>query len=87
MSDSKVRMNTWRRELAIRVHPARKARIRHVSYEWLAGLHEIAIDSNRCPLAFSGFTLKGSERDKERNWIDDIPDGNDHVKCVATHLT
>lgn len=34
--DSKVQMNTWRRELAIRVCPARKARMRRLSYEWLA---------------------------------------------------
>ena len=76
--DSKVQMNTWRRELAIRVHPARKARMRRLSYEWLAGLREIVIDSQRCPLTFSEFTLKEFERDKEGNWIDDIPDGNDH---------
>ena len=57
---------------------ARKARMRRLSYEWLAGLREIVIDSERCPLTFSEFTLKEFERDKEGNWIDDIPDGNDH---------
>ena len=76
--DSKVQMNTWRRELGIRVHAARKARMRRLSYEWLAGLREIVIDPDRCPLTFTEFTLKEFERDKEGNWIDEIPDGNDH---------
>lgn len=35
------------------------------------------IDSRRCPLTFSEFTLKELERDKEGSWIDDTPDGND----------
>ncbi len=78
MPDSKVQMATWRRELGIRVHAARKARMRRLSYEWLVGLREIVIDPKRCPLTFSEFTLKEFERDKEGNWIDEIPDGNDH---------
>ena len=45
--DSKVQMNVWRRELGIRVHTARKARMRRLSYEWLAGLREIMIDPER----------------------------------------
>ena len=61
-----------------KLHAARKARMRRISYEWLAGLREIVIDPERCPLTFSEFTLKEFERDKEGNWIDDIPDGNDH---------
>ena len=61
--------------------------MRRLSYEWLDGLREIVIDSNRCPLAFSEFTLKEFERDKEGDWTDDIPDGQDHVKCVTTHST
>ena len=32
----------------------------------------------RCPLTFAEFTLKEFEKDKEGNWIDEIPDGNDH---------
>ena len=52
--------------------------MRRVPYEWLAGLREIVIDSKRCPLTFSEFTLKEFERDKEGNWIDEIPEGNDH---------
>jgi hypothetical protein len=39
---------------------------------------EIVIDPDRCPLTFTEFTLKEFERDKEGNWIDEIPDGNDH---------
>ena len=70
--DSKVQMNVWRRELGIRVHA------RRLSYEWLAGLREIVIGPERCPLTFSEFTLKEFEKDKESNWIDEIPDGNDH---------
>ena len=49
-----------------------------MSYEWLAGLREIVIDPKGCVLTFSEFTLMESERDKEGNWIDDIPDGQDH---------
>ena len=34
--DSKVQMNVWRRELGLRVHAARKARMRRLSYDgWL----------------------------------------------------
>lgn len=76
--DSKVQMSTYRRDLGIRIHAARKARMRRLSYEWLAGLREIVIDSERCPLTFAEFTLKEFERDRDGNWIDEIPDGNDH---------
>ena len=71
-------MNIWCRELSIRVHVAKKARMWRLSYKWLAGLREIVIDTDRCPLAFTEFTLKESVRDKEGNWIDDIPDDNGH---------
>ena len=67
-------MNVWRRELGLRVHAARKARMRRLSYTWLAWLREIVIDSQRCPLTFPEHTLKEFERNKEGNWIDDIPD-------------
>ena len=60
--DSKVQMNTWRRELGIRVHAARKARMRRISYEWLAGLREIVIDSERCPLTFQKFICGPSKK-------------------------
>ena len=71
-------MSTYRRDLGIRIHAARKARMRRLSYEWLAGLREIVIDSERCLLTFAEFTLKEFERDRDGNWIDEIPDGNDH---------
>ena len=38
----------------------------------------IESQASRCPLTFSEFTLKEFEKDKEGNWIDEIPDGNDH---------
>ena len=41
--------------------------MRRLSYEWLAGLLEIAIGSLRCLLTFSEFTLKESRLDKEGN--------------------
>lgn len=50
--DSKVQTNEWKREFAIRVHPERKAHMRRLSYEWLAGLRAIVIDSLRWPLTF-----------------------------------
>lgn len=76
--DSKVQMATWRRELGIRVHPARKARMRRISYDWLAGLREIVIDPARCPRTFEEFTCKEFLRDRDGRWIDEIPDGDDH---------
>ena len=53
--DAKVQMNVYRRDLGIRARPARKGRMRKLSYEWLANLREIVIDSERCPLTFSEF--------------------------------
>ena len=72
-----VQMNVWRNELGIRVHAVRKARMRRLSFDWLAGLREFVIDSNRRTLTLSEFTLKEFKRDKEDNWID-IPDENDY---------
>jgi phage terminase large subunit len=76
--DAKVQMAVWRRELGIRVHPARKANMRRLSYEWLAGLREIAIDPQRCPRTFEEFTLKEFARDRDGAWMAEIPDGDDH---------
>lgn len=76
--DGKQSMAVWRREAGLRARPARKARMRRLSYEWLAGLREIAIDPVRCPLAYEEFRLKEYRRDKDGTWVDDIPDGNDH---------
>lgn len=76
--DAKVQMGAYRRELGLRARPARKSSMRRLSYEWLAGLREIVIDSSRCPLTFAEFTLKEYMRDRDGNWVDEIPDGNDH---------
>ena len=76
--DGKVQTSVYRRDLGIRAHPARKGRMRRLSYEWLAGLREIVIDPVRCPLTFAEFTLKEYMRDRDGSWIDEIPDGNDH---------
>lgn len=76
--DAKVQMNTYRRDLGIRARPAHKGRMRKLSYEWLANLREIVIDSERCPLTFAEFVNKEYLRDRDGNWLDEIPDGQDH---------
>ena len=76
--DGKVQMSTYRRECGLRARPARKARMRKLSYEWLAGLREIVIDAERCPLTYAEFTLKEYLRGRDGEWVDEIPDGNDH---------
>lgn len=80
-------MAVYRRELGIRVRPARKSNMRRLSYEWLAGLREIVVDPVRCPLAYEEFRLKEFERGRDDAWIDEIPDGNDHsidaVRCAV----
>ena len=78
MPDGKVKMNTYRRNLGIRARPAHKGRMHKLSYEWLAGFREIVIDPVRCPLIFEEFAMKGYERDRDGNWLDIIPDGDDH---------
>ena len=70
-------MVVWRRELGLRVRPARKSNMRRLSYEWLAGLCEIVMAPVRCPLAYEVFRLKEFERDRDGTWADEIPDGND----------
>lgn len=67
-----------RRELGMRVPPARKSNMRRLSYEWLAGLREIVIDAMRRPLAYEEFRLKEFDKDRDGTWVDEIPDGNDH---------
>jgi len=76
--DGKQQMAVYRRDFHIRIRPARKARMRRLSYEWLAGLREIVIDPFRCPKTFEEFTLKEYLRDPDGSWVDEIPDGNDH---------
>ena len=76
--DGKVQTSVYRRDLGIRARPARKGRMRKLSYEWLAGLREIVIDPVRCPLTFEEFAMKEYERDRDGSWLDIIPDGDDH---------
>ena len=76
--DGKQSMAVWRREAGLRVRPARKSNMRRFSYEWLAGLREICIDPERCPLTYEEFRFKEYDRDRDGTWVDDIPDGNDH---------
>lgn len=76
--DGRVSMATYRRDCGVRARPSRKSNMRRLSYDWLAGLREIVIDPERCPLTFAEFTLKEYMRDKEGRWIDEIADGNDH---------
>lgn len=76
--DGKVQTSVYRRDLGIRARPARKGRMRKLSYEWLAGLREIVIDPARCPLTFEEFAMKEYERDRDGSWLDIIPDGDDH---------
>ena len=66
------------RRAGVKARGAGKGGLRRASYEWLAGLREIAIDPARCPLTFAEFSLCEFERDRDGNWIDDYPDGNDH---------
>jgi PBSX family phage terminase large subunit len=76
--DGKQSMTVYRREAGLRARPARKSNMRRLSYEWLAGLREIVIDSVRCPLGYEEFRLKEYDRDRDGTWLDEIPDGNDH---------
>lgn len=76
--DAKVQMSTYRRDLGIRARPARKGRMRKLSYEWLANLREIIIDPERCPLTLAEFQNKEYLRDRDGALLDEIPDGDDH---------
>ena len=75
--DGKVQMRTYRDE-GVKARPARKGGMRTLSYQWLAGLREIVIDPRRCPHAYEEFMLKEYGKDKDGEWIDEIPDGQDH---------
>ena len=77
-ADGKVQMREYRRDFGIKARPARKGGMRKLSYQWLQGLREIVIDPVRCPLTFEEFSLKEYEKDRNDQWIDEIPDGNDH---------
>ncbi len=75
--DGKYQGEAYRRA-GLAARPAPKGGMREYSYQWLQGLREIVIDPARCPLAYEEFKLKEYERDKEGNWMEGIPDGNDH---------
>ena len=77
-ADGKVQMREYRRDFGINARPARKGSMRKLSYQWLQGLREIVIDPVRCPLTFEEFSLKEYAKDKDGEWIDEIPDGADH---------
>ena len=65
-------------EAGIRAFNAEKGNMRHASYLFLAGLREIWIDPQRCPLTWREFSLCEYAKDRDGNYIDDFPDGNDH---------
>ena len=77
-ADGKVQMREYRRDFGINARPAKKGNMRMLSYQWLQGLREIVIDPVRCPLTLEEFSLKEYEKDKDGEWINEIPDGNDH---------
>lgn len=70
-------INVYRRA-GVKARAAGKGGMRHASYVWLAGLREIAIDPVRCPHTFQEFALCEYAKDRDGNWVDDFPDGNDH---------
>ncbi len=76
--DGKQQTAVYRRKYSLKARPARKGNMRALSYRYLAGLRAIHIDPVRCPRAYEEFTLKEFERDRNDEWIDEIPDGNDH---------
>lgn len=66
------------RDEGIRARSAEKGNMRRASYLWLAGLREILIDPKRCPLTFEEFSLCEYAKDRNGEYLDDFPDGNDH---------
>ncbi len=78
---------TYRRSCGVNARPARKGNMRHVSYQWLAGLREIVIDPKRCPLTYEEFALCEYAKDRQGNWIDDYNDGNDHSIDAVRYAT
>lgn len=71
-------INVYRRECGLNARPAGKGGLRRASYQWLAGLREIAVDRDRCPLTWEELALCEFAKDRQGNWIDDYNDGNDH---------
>lgn len=85
-ADGKQQMATYRRLYGLAARPARKGNMRDLSYQWLAGLREIVIDPQRCPDALKEFRLKEYAKDKDDNWINQIPDGNDHAIDATRYM-
>lgn len=77
-ADGKQQMSAYKRLYGLNARPAKKGNMRELSYRWLAGLRAIHIDPKRCPRTYEEFLLKEFERDRNGEWIDQIPDGNDH---------
>ncbi|MGI6590360.1 MAG: PBSX family phage terminase large subunit [Eggerthellaceae bacterium] len=71
-------IGVYRRECGVNARAAKKGGMRRASYEWLAGLREIAIDPVRCPHAWEEFRLCEFAKDRNGDWVDEYPDGNDH---------
>lgn len=71
-------IGVYRRECGVNARAAKKGGMRRASYEWLAGLREIAIDPVRCPHAWEEFRLCEFAKDRNGDWVDEFPDGNDH---------
>lgn len=76
-SADQTSINVYRKR-GINARAAEKGNMRRRSYEWLAGLREIAIDPERCPRAWEEFRLCEYAKDRAGEWVDDVPDGNDH---------
>lgn len=55
ITDERIRGFDW----------TRKGRMRKLSYEWLANLREIVVDSERCPLTFAEFVNEEYLRDRD----------------------
>jgi phage terminase large subunit len=78
-ADGKAQMAHYRRHCGINARPAPKGNMRKQSYYWLAGLREIVIDPVRCPRAWEEFSLCEYRKNRQGEWLDDFPDGNDHT--------
>lgn len=85
-ADGKQQMATYRRDFGLNARPARKGNMRDLSYQWLAGLRRIVIDPQRCPKALAEFRLKEYARDKDDNWLNEIPDGDDHAIDAVRYM-
>lgn len=85
-ADGKQQMTTYRRQFGLNARPARKGNMRDLSYMWLAGLREVVIDSSRTPDLAKEFQLKEYAKDKDGNWINSIPDGNDHAIDAVRYM-